>query len=407
MKSAIVYLAQNTRKDPQYGRDSRSMLEKSLDLLYENYNHKFKHPVLIFHEGDFGPADQEAVIAGRDEIEFHEVHFDVPSFLRKEEVPEFWQSQTGRSRFGMGHRHMYRFYSLLLFDILADLGYEWYMRLDDDSFVHSRIGYNLFEFMEKNDYEYGYRVDVQEGLSASYGFGETVLAYIKSERIDPAFFYKHVKEITTNDIARRRIKEFLLKIDPEGKFHNVRENNLSPVAREPYDRRGYYNNFHITRIAFWKRPEVQYFLHHMDRVGAAYKYRWGDLLIQSAAVQIFMPKGKVYKFEDWTYEHATIIGGKLKYGGIYHGTQDKDAKVVKAFRERYGAEHLDASTFTHREIVLFPQFHRWRSTWVRRAEMAWKAVHGEPIAKWPMLLRTLWLGRRSRQHMDAAGQDQS
>jgi len=145
----------------------------------------------------------------------------------------------------------------------------------------------------------------------------------------------------------------------------------------------------------------------MDRVGAAYKYRWGDLLIQSAAVQIFMPKGKVYKFEDWTYEHATIIGGKLKYGGIYHGTQDKDAKVVKAFRERYGAEHLDASTFTHREIVLFPQFHRWRSTWVRRAEMAWKAVHGEPIAKWPMLLRTLWLGRRSRQHMDAAGQDQS
>lgn len=38
MNPAIVYLAQNTPKDLQYGRDARSMLQKSLALLFKNYN---------------------------------------------------------------------------------------------------------------------------------------------------------------------------------------------------------------------------------------------------------------------------------------------------------------------------------------------------------------------------------
>ena len=71
MKAAIAYLAQNTQKDRQYGRDSRSLLEKSLDLLYENYNARFKNDVFIFHKGDFKPRDQEVIAKGRKEIQFY------------------------------------------------------------------------------------------------------------------------------------------------------------------------------------------------------------------------------------------------------------------------------------------------------------------------------------------------
>src|ERR1039458_3678496 len=138
MKPAIVYLAQNTLRDTQYGRDSRSLLEKSLDLLFKNYNDKFKHDVLIFHEGDFKEKDQNEIARGRKEIEFKEIHFEVPSFLRVEEIPKIWTDGYG-SNFGMGHRHMIRFYAVRLFDILNELGYDWFFRMDDDSLLHSPI----------------------------------------------------------------------------------------------------------------------------------------------------------------------------------------------------------------------------------------------------------------------------
>ncbi|MCP4907778.1 MAG: hypothetical protein GY910_22625, partial [bacterium] len=134
MNPAIIYLAQNTPRDSQYGRDSRTMLVRSLDLLYENYNDRFGHQIIIFHEGDFSSRDQAEIAAGRSEIRFEAIRFDVPDFLRTEDVAEVWR---GFHQFGMGHRHMCRFYSLELFDILDSMGIDWYFRMDDDSFLHS------------------------------------------------------------------------------------------------------------------------------------------------------------------------------------------------------------------------------------------------------------------------------
>jgi len=99
---------------------------------------------------------------------------------------------------------------------------------------------------------------------------------------------------------------------------------------------------------------------------------------------------------------------KSERGGSHHLVKRSMLIVYPAKLVRYpGFEKLRCMLHGLNERVYFPQLHKWRSTWVRRAKMAWKTVHGEPIAKWPMLLRTLWLGRRSRQQMNAAGQDQS
>jgi alpha 1,2-mannosyltransferase len=187
MNPVIVYLAQNKQKDTQYGRDSRTLLERSLDLLYKNYNDRFRHDVLIFHEGDFKPIDQEEVAKGRKEIKFKEIQFALPDFLPRVEVPHIWYSGDG-GKFGMGHRHMIRFYAVRIFQILNDLSYDWFFRMDDDSFIHTPIHYNLFEFMKEHGYEYGYRVDIRDAESSARGFGETVFAYIKAEKLHPPFF---------------------------------------------------------------------------------------------------------------------------------------------------------------------------------------------------------------------------
>jgi alpha 1,2-mannosyltransferase len=332
MNPAIVYLAQNTNKDPLWGRCSkRSVLDKSLDLLFENYNNKFKHPVLIFHEGDFKQNDQEEVAKGRKEIQFREIHFEIPLFLKKEEIPEKWGDL-----YGIGYRHMLRFYALLVYDILEKLGYDWILRMDDDSFIHSKIDYNLFEFMEKNGYEYGYRVDMREDRWCLQGFGESVLAYIESEQIKPTFFYEYL-DYPFKATLKNYMKAILMKLNPN------KECKLELMPH--YNCRGYYNNFFITKISFWKSPQVQSFLHYIDRIGGGYKYRWGDHSQQSAAVQIFMRKEKVYKFTDWTYEHISFWkDGTFGFGGIFEGDNDKNSEKVKEFIRLYGRAHDSKNT---------------------------------------------------------------
>jgi alpha 1,2-mannosyltransferase len=323
MTPAIVYLAQNTTHDPQYGRDSRSLLEQSLDLLFQNYNDKFQHDVLIFHEGDFTERHQRQIAKGRSAIKFHEVHFELPTFLSAEDVPEVING------YRVGYRHMIRFFAVQLFDIMQDLRYDWFMRMDDDSFLHSTIRYNLFEFMEKNGYEYGYRVDVRGWEGNAMGFGDAALAYLAAEnQIVPTFFGEHLSYAPLKVQLKNLIKVLLMRLGSR------RPRRISPAIE--YDHWGYYNNFFITKIAFWKRPDVQAFMRHFDRIGGWYKYRWGDANFQSVALQIFLEKNKVYKFTDWTYEHATIVNGQLGWGGIYQGANDPDTTAVTNFRKLYG-----------------------------------------------------------------------
>ncbi len=43
--------------------------------------------------------------------------------------------------------------------------YDYYMRLDTDSFIHSEIKFNPFEFMKQNGYKYAYRYIRDETVS--------------------------------------------------------------------------------------------------------------------------------------------------------------------------------------------------------------------------------------------------
>ncbi len=337
MTPCIVYLAQNTPKDTQYGRDSRSMLEKSLDLLYKNYNNQFKHDILIFHEGDFATDDQASVKKGRNEIKFQEIQFEIPHFLNRKEIPEKWDGS-----FGMGHRHMIRFYSLQIFDILKGLGYDWFFRMDDDSFIHSKIEYNLFEYMDNNGHEYGYRVNIKEPERTSFGFSEMILAYLKAERIKPYTFLQNFeKSASLNNeyfSLKGKIKRKIVGVlDNLSEKLNHDLNNWPPPTE--WNRIGFYNNFFITRVDFWLQPHVQSLIHHFDRTGGIYKYRWNDLIFQTAVVQIFLPETKVHKFQDWTYEHATFKNSKLDWGGIYPGKGDENNPAVQTFVKEYGKAH--------------------------------------------------------------------
>jgi len=57
---------------------------------------------------------------------------------------------------------MIRFYAMRVWKVLHDMGYDYVMRLDDDSMILSEIPYNIFDFMAEHRYDYGYRVLTKE-----------------------------------------------------------------------------------------------------------------------------------------------------------------------------------------------------------------------------------------------------
>ena len=315
-KTAIVYLAMNTKRDVSYGRDSRSMLENSLDTLYENYNNEFKHDIIIFYDSKapFLESDIVDITKDRKEIRFQLIPDSLWCPPECEELknnpdPKSWV----RPKFSVGYRNMMRWYGILIYKYLTDLGYEWYMRMDDDSFLHSKIEYDLFKFMHDNDYEYGFRVYINDHISGSQGLIEFCNSYCETNNIVPKFlnrYGKHNKLTTT-------------------KNHNIT---------------GYYNNFLISKLSFWMRKDVQNFLKSYDNSGYQYTRRWNDLISQAVTIQMFMDRHKVYQFNDWCYEHATFgnYNSKthLEWGGVFPAIKDGEIvsnDYILKWKDDYGA----------------------------------------------------------------------
>jgi alpha 1,2-mannosyltransferase len=83
--------------------------------------------VLIFHEGDLTSEDEHDLASGRPEV-------------RCVRVPErFWylphvvahddRSKWRLPHFGVGYRHMMRWYTLAIWPCLEEMGYEYAMRM--------------------------------------------------------------------------------------------------------------------------------------------------------------------------------------------------------------------------------------------------------------------------------------
>ena len=134
------------------------------------------------------------------------------------------------------------------------------MRMDEESFIHSKIRYNLFDNMTASSYVYGFR-------SCSY----------ELSRIFPVW----------NDYIAN---------------HTIRPNR--PLQRNLGC--GFYNNWFIGNVTFFLSPQVQDWLRYVDQLGIIYRRRINDLLIQAAAVYAFAHTHQIHRFLDFTYEHFTL-----------------------------------------------------------------------------------------------------
>ncbi len=260
VKAAIVYLARSKSGDI-------ANLKCSLSLLDVNFNDKFKYPVIIFHEDINENLMKKIREATRSKVQFEKVIFEIPDFLNKEEIPEL--VYVGGDCFSMGYRHMCRFFSGIIFHHPALKDYDYYWRLDTDSFLLDKIYYDVFQFMQERNLEYGY-INIFKDEPTSKGLWDTTKKYIEDNNIKPEFLHK----FTSNGA---------------------------------WDRSYYYTNFEISKLDFWRSDEFMNYFEYLDRSGGIYKYRWGDHVIHLLAISMFVPENKVHRFSDIAYQHQGFI----------------------------------------------------------------------------------------------------
>lgn len=165
-KDAIVYLGQKTHSS--YDATHKNTLNASMESLRYNMRHVGESDVIVWHEGDLTPADATA-LDGVTNVRF--------CLLTTETGwgPPPWLAAVPTMKFSAGYRYMIRFYAVTIWRTLMRLGYEWVMRMDDDSFVHSPINYNIFEDMRREGLYYGYRTLSRE---CPVIFGDFIDTYV-------------------------------------------------------------------------------------------------------------------------------------------------------------------------------------------------------------------------------------
>ncbi len=215
---------------------------------------------------------------------------------------------------------------------LQRLGYEYVMRMDDDSFFLSAVDYNVFEDMRRRDALYAYRGLSRECPWVFGDFVEDFVDYIGMPQADEA--------------------------PPREAWQGCRNGNCGPprpnvsrrqarVGYRPWycsvtGKLGFYNNWFVTKIAWWlDEPRVAQFIGAFDRSNLIFTVRSNDLIFQTAAIKLFMPKERRRRYSDFSYQHHTIRNGSVLYGGVEAGWRDENAQDLLA-------AYASKTTGTHR-----------------------------------------------------------
>lgn len=141
----------------------------------------------------------------------------------------------------MGYRHMCRFHSGGIYMDPRLSKYDYYWRLDSDSYLFSPINYDPFEKMRTNGYEYAYMCDEEGEIpSVVEGLWDETEKFMKENNIPMTDYFK------------------------------------SRLVDDKWNYNMFYTNFEIAKFSFFRSKEYMAYFHHLDKTGNFYYKRWGD-----------------------------------------------------------------------------------------------------------------------------------
>ena len=202
-----------------------------------------KLPIIIFHE-DYGQQQFDELRKIFEDIQFETVDFSggQEHFIhRPKEGGNYEQQRT--------YLLMCRFFCGQVQNHPAVQKYEYYMRLDDDSFFMEP---RLDDFNRLLQYDYTYRSEY------------TDREHITLCEFTQQFLGRH--GFDSRELAQRGID-----------------------TRKAYSSRGIYNNFHISRLSMWQHPLIKAYLDDIEETHGILRGMWFDSRIQAIIAWVLMP----------------------------------------------------------------------------------------------------------------------
>lgn len=250
------------------------LLYRSLSMLCWNFKFIKEYPIVVFHDDIDKPTisnllvELHKTVGFIPNIKFEYLRFEMPDWVSTDpkdytvSLDEFW----------MGYRHMCRFHSGGIYKDERLAKYDYYLRLDSDSYIYSPINYDPFERMKSNGYEYGYMCDEDgEVPRVAEGLWETTVEFMNKNSIP------------------------------------ISQSLKSRLVDGSWGYNLFYTNFEIAKFSFFRSPQYMAYFEHLDKTGNIYYKRWGDAPIHWLGVRMLMEPEKVWAVKDITYQHNRWI----------------------------------------------------------------------------------------------------
>lgn len=274
-KNCIIYLVRTSQGD-------LDMLNRSLALVDSNVlgSVSGKTSIIIFHEKSFDAQYRAKVLPLKHGVvAFYKIEFSLSNYSKefRSNIPEFYPHPThgngplgwGHPGFSLGYRHMCDFFSGSLYDLPLLRRYEYYLRLDTDSFILTKIPYDIFQWMAKNKCEYAY---IEPALQQDH------------QMVTEGLWPQTETWIETHAI----ITHVPIKSLPEGRM--------------------FYTNFELGKVSSFSQGSDYYNFYKFVRdSGNIFIKRWGDAPIKYIGVNLFFKPSAIRPIYGFVYQHGAVF----------------------------------------------------------------------------------------------------
>eukprot|EP01059_Diplonema_ambulator_P029953 TRINITY_DN499_c0_g1_i5.p1 TRINITY_DN499_c0_g1~~TRINITY_DN499_c0_g1_i5.p1 ORF type:complete len:659 (+),score=156.66 TRINITY_DN499_c0_g1_i5:1203-3179(+) len=276
-----------------YLDSKRKPIEKALVLVQKHFLSCWPYPVHVFKEGVTEQYVQQVRSVTTSQVNFTEIghFFDIPPNNISMGTLNFWIDVM---KYGRGHhfgyRMMCRFFSGIFAQYTFLKQYDYYWRLDTDSWIREPVLVDPFRHMVATGCRYGH-------MSSHHSDKETVT---------------------------RNLYPTVLEWAEE---YNVAEENITRLNRRvtsntgEYKRAMYYNNFEIASVPWITGDAYKSFFNYLDYTDGFMKYRWGDAPVRTLAVHLMLDDTEICDFENYLpYKHGAFNNTKYRKAALVRPT---------------------------------------------------------------------------------------
>jgi len=278
LKAAIVTFARGDRGTMQ-------KLRLTMRNIEDSFNHNHGYPYIIFTDEDLSNEFKELVSSTtKGDVVFEKVGKDYYGYPKGIDKKKAAEARIKLKDVMFGDSEDYRFNSRFMagtifrHPALQDLDYYW--RIEAGTEYVCPIAFDPFQYMKDHKKTVSFSM-------ALYEYHETLPSIWSTAK---EFASEHPDWVVPDEEGSGSLWKF------------VKDNNNGD-----YNRCHFWSNFQIADLSFFRGKQYQAFFNYLDKSGGFFYERWGDPVVHTLAMVLFLKKQDIHHWDDIGYSVANYF----------------------------------------------------------------------------------------------------